>query len=183
MRARHTRQVRPELTEDVKHVFHTCPRALWERVTAWWRGATGQGLQVTPRLTLMGDRTQEDGKGDTDFRDLEEPWVLLHAAVLEVIWQERDRVRDGSEPRSTHDLWRATKRRFAEAANDLTRLWERRRQGMDKKERETRERKGGRGSAAYMRRGWLESGVARRTNLAQIVRHVHSDSPLVIAFA
>ena len=123
----------------------------------------------------MGDRAQEAGWGGTEFGDLEEPWVLLHAAALEVIWQERDRVRDGSEPRSTHDLWRATKRRFADAANDLTRVWDRRRQGMDKKERDDRERKGGRGSMAYMRRGWLESGIARRTGCAA--------RPLVLVFA
>ena len=154
---------------------NTCPRALWERVTTWWRATTGQELEGTPRLTLMGDRTREAGTGGTDFRDLEEPWALLHAAVLEVIWQERDRVRDGSEPRSTHDLWRATKRRFADAANDLARLWERRRQGMDKQEREACERKGGFGSAAHMRRGWIESGIARRTG--------STTRPLVLAFS
>ena len=43
---------------------------------------------------------------------------MLHAAVLQTMWEERSRTRSGVEARDVSVLWQLTKRRFARDAQD-----------------------------------------------------------------
>ena len=67
----------------------------------------------------MGDREVRDKNEEgTDFRVLEEPWAVLHASVLQTIWEERARTRSGIDARDVGVLWQITKQRFARDAQD-----------------------------------------------------------------
>jgi hypothetical protein len=105
--------------EDVRHAFHTCQLEVWKLVTKWWHGKTGQHLVADERTTLMGDRQRpESERSGTSFVDLEEPWVLLHAATLQVIWEERARTREKIASRSAGELWKQIRLRFTRDAQD-----------------------------------------------------------------
>ena len=146
--------------EDVTHVFHTCQKRLWELVAKWWEERTGQHLVVDERTTLMGDRQRpETARSGTSFADLEEPWVLLHAATLQGIWEERARTREGMLPRAAAELWKLVRLRFARDAQDHLRWVAAQRAYMDEDMLLWLERERKPTSVDYIYGVWQESGL------------------------
>ena len=173
MRLRGTAQAH---IEDVRHAFHTCYSALWMRTLEWWKERTGQSLEMHERTTLMGDREERDKSDEgTDFRALEEPWAVLHAAVLQTIWEERTRTRSGFEARDTGVLWQITKQRFARDAQDHIRNIMVQREYLDEDALNRVEQEGGRMSLRYLYEAWHDSGIGTiRSGTIPFVLHVEA---------
>ena len=173
MRLRGTAQAH---IEDVRHAFHVCYKTLWARTLEWWEERTGQHVELNERTTLMGDRENRDASGEgTDFRVLEEPWAMLHAAVLQTMWEERSRSRSGVEARDVSVLWQLTKRRFARDAQDHIRHVMLQREYLDEDALNRIEHEGGRLSLRYLYEAWHESGVGTiRSGKVPFVLHVEA---------
>ena len=89
----------PDQHEDVLHACQTCPspggaREIMETVYRCWHRATGEELAATGATALFGDRragcSEEQEK---QFRPLEQPWRVLHAAVAIALDRARRRTR------------------------------------------------------------------------------------------
>ena len=146
--------------EDVRHAFHTCHVEVWKLVLNWWHGRTGQLLVVDERTTLMGDRQRPEAEQNgTSFAGLEEPWVLLHAATLQVIWEERARTRENAAPRPAATLWKLIRLRFARDAQDHLRWVAAQRAYMDEDMLAWLEKERKPLSVEYVYDVWQESGL------------------------
>jgi len=112
----------PDIFETTEHLFHECPREIWEKVLKWWGDRTGETLARNKELTLLGDRTapakDRAGRGRlTSFAHLEEPFALLHSVTLQAIWKERGRFKVSKAPRSPEAVVTDVKRRLQGLAN------------------------------------------------------------------
>ena len=150
--------------ETVAHVFARSPaaRALWRRVVKGWRRAVGEDLRHCWRTAaLLGHR--ETG----DRAELEEPFAILRAIVIWMLWKERCAVRNGVEARTTKALHEEVKRRFLEAADgrraQVRRLTE---------EDDPAARTGEKHSMEQFARAWVRSGLVKtleRTRTLNVV--------------
>ena len=165
--------VRPEWFETVLHVFHTCPRArgLWKLVLAWWQGSTGEALACTERVTMLGTRTpaKPDWGEDQHFEDLEQPWCLLRAIVLDVLWRERGRYEKASKSRSSQSLFRMVQREFCKYAQARLAMCNLHERACDDcapaasvAPAEKQQQRAGQLAVSTFERQWLESGLLRR---------------------
>lgn len=139
--------------ETVAHVFAGSPaaRALWRRVVKGWRGAVGEDLrQCWKTAALVGHR--ETG----DRAELEEPFAILRAIVLRILWKERCAVRNGAAARTTQALHDEVKRGLLEAADgrraQVRRLTE---------EDDPAARKGEKHSMEQFAKAWVHSGLVK----------------------
>ena len=98
-------------------------------------------------------------KAQTNFTSVEEPWALLHASVLQSIWEERTRTREGMAPRAAKQLWQITRLRFAQDAQDHIRWVLQQREYLDEGMLEWLEANEKPLSIQYTYRAWEESGV------------------------
>jgi len=168
-----TRADRPEWFETVLHVFHTCPRArgLWKLVLAWWQGSTGEALSCTERVTMLGTRapTRPDWGEGQHYEDLEQPWCLLRAIVLDVLWRERGRYEKARKSRSSQSLFRLVQKefcRYAQARWSMCILHERAcddgAPAASAAPAEKKQQRAGQLAVSTFERQWLESGLLRR---------------------
>lgn len=100
--------------ETVAHVFAESPtaRSLWRRVLRAWRVAVGEDLRrAWKTAALLGHR--ESG----DRAELEEPFAILRAIVLNTLWKERCTVRNGTEAHTVEQLHDTVKRHLLDAAD------------------------------------------------------------------
>lgn len=158
-RGRAAGQAAAHLEETVTHVFSECPRAhdLWKRVLAAWERATGERLDPKDaRVTLLGDRS---GGQLTSGSGPEEPWVLTHATVLQILWEERNREWAGgpvATAKSLHAKVRARVLLLADGrlaqVHDLTDA------------EDTSALGGGKHSLDAFDAAWVRTGLVRRTD-------------------
>tara|TARA_B110001450_G_scaffold178817_1_gene167056 strand:- start:229 stop:2817 length:2589 start_codon:yes stop_codon:yes gene_type:complete len=89
----------PHQHEDVLHACQTCPspggaHEIMATVYRCWHRATGEELAATGATALFGDRragcSEEQEK---QFRPLEQPWRVLHAAIVVALDKARRRTR------------------------------------------------------------------------------------------
>ena len=79
------------------HTFHECERSRWvaDKILARWRVCTGEELLQgsDARLVLFGDRshTWPDEAACSEFARLEEPFAVVHKAMLHILLEERNR--------------------------------------------------------------------------------------------
>ena len=83
--------------ETVEHTFQQCARSqrLWQLVLERWRRVTGETRLTADdsRVVLFGDRsgTWRCDAERSAFAGLEEPFSVIHKAVLHVLLEERNR--------------------------------------------------------------------------------------------
>ena len=158
-RGRGTLQAAAHLEETMAHVFSDCPRAhgLWARVLGRWEKTTGERLDPKDkRVTLLGDRS---GATSTSGSAPEEPWALLHATVLRVLWEERGRERVGGPSATTDSMHQKVQEQMASLADgrrvDVLRRAE--------EEVDASAQGGGKNSIEAFDALWVRTGLVRYT--------------------
>ena len=147
--------------ETVEHVFFSCPKAkqIWERLLEWWRKRTGESLDCSVRVTLLGLRYHPDDDQDRlQFAELATPFAFLRTHTYDILHRERLRVRKRIPARSVEDLVSAVLKDLQRSACSLlhaARSWDlwHPPSGMDIHPR----------SVTAFFAAWVRSGLARLT--------------------
>ena len=158
----------PNLHESTKHLFHTCPRPVWDSILAWWSKLTGEPLEWNTSTTLLGKRSPKGrtGPDKTNFDHLHEPFALLHGITLKALWKNRNKEKgkDASTPSTTTlQIVNSIKQELQKNANDR-RSWV---EDLDLWAEKKQEKSGktpddsGPHSIAKFDRAWLHSGLAK----------------------
>ena len=116
----HCRRAGRTCEESMRHMLAECPRAkdVWTRVLKAWERATGEVLDPNDtRVTLLGDRSEGWKGGRTCFEYLEEPFCLIHATVLRVLWKQHCRDVRTSTHKSAVELHAQVRRQVVNLAD------------------------------------------------------------------
>jgi hypothetical protein len=88
----------PHVSETLEHAFCDCPTvaAFTRSVISRWNANTGERLDATDkRVVMLGDR------GSDTRQATEEPWRVVHAAMVDVIWRTSRKAKKETTDSST----------------------------------------------------------------------------------
>ena len=101
---------------------------IWERLLEWWRKRTGESLDCSVRVTLLGLRYHPDDDQDRlQFAELATPFAFLRTHAYDTLLRERRRVLSRLPARSAYDLVSAILKDMQHSANALlvaARAWD-----------------------------------------------------------